>query len=155
MSDRAQLINGIRQFADWLEANPDVAAPSNPRFLLPLSTNSAVAVFAAEHSLTTTSDAEGNLSAVLTFGPLSYEAYGYVDFEEHRAALEEKNARDWAAKNGLRITTGTCARCKRPFDASDTRWDGHDRYKQTDYCRNCVDRCHDSEIADHRCVICA
>lgn len=48
-----------------------------------------------------------------------------------------------------------CAKCRQPFDAADTRFDGHARYHLTPYCRGCVDRCHDNEIADHRCVICA
>jgi hypothetical protein len=47
-----------------------------------------------------------------------------------------------------------CARCRRPFDQTDTRWDGHARHNDTPFCRSCVDRCHDSEIADHRCQIC-
>ncbi|MFE2967541.1 hypothetical protein ACFXKC_28485 [Streptomyces sp. NPDC059340] len=48
-----------------------------------------------------------------------------------------------------------CGKCKQPFDPSDTRFDGRARYHLTPYCRGCVDRCHDTEIADHRCVICA
>ncbi|MFF7880983.1 hypothetical protein ACH40F_08105 [Streptomyces sp. NPDC020794] len=49
----------------------------------------------------------------------------------------------------------TCGKCKRPFDPADTAFDGRARYHLTPYCRGCVDRCHDNEIADHRCVICA
>jgi hypothetical protein len=48
-----------------------------------------------------------------------------------------------------------CGKCKRPFDPADTRFDGRARYHLTPYCRGCVDRCHDNESADHRCVICA
>jgi hypothetical protein len=48
-----------------------------------------------------------------------------------------------------------CAKCKQPFDPTDTRFDGRAQHKLTPYCRACVDRCHDNEIADHRCVICA
>lgn len=48
-----------------------------------------------------------------------------------------------------------CGKCKQPFDPADTRFDGRARYYLTPYCRGCVDRCHDTEIADHRCVICA
>ncbi|MFJ8437655.1 hypothetical protein [Kitasatospora griseola] len=155
MSDRTQLIAGIRQFADWLETHPEVTAPTNPRFLLPLSTNQAVTNFAAEHGLTTAADDEGNLSAELVFGPVVYRVYGYTDFEEHRATIAERNAREWAAENGLQITPSTCARCRQQFDDADTHWDGHGRHKQSDYCRHCVSSCHDSEIADHRCVICA
>jgi len=48
-----------------------------------------------------------------------------------------------------------CAKCKTPFDPADTRFDGHAQYRETPYCRRCIDLCHDNEIADHRCVICA
>ncbi|MEH0574348.1 hypothetical protein QBA54_07590 [Streptomyces sp. B21-108] len=48
-----------------------------------------------------------------------------------------------------------CGKCRQPFDATDTRFDGHNRFYLTPYCRGCVDACHDTEIADHRCVICA
>jgi hypothetical protein len=48
-----------------------------------------------------------------------------------------------------------CGKCKTPFDPADTRFDGRAQYHETPYCRGCVDRCHDNEIADHRCVICA
>lgn len=48
-----------------------------------------------------------------------------------------------------------CGKCRTPFDPADTRFDGAARYSLTPYCRGCVDRCHDTEIADHRCVICA
>lgn len=48
-----------------------------------------------------------------------------------------------------------CGKCKQPFDPADTSFDGRARYHLTPYCRGCVDRCHDTEIADHRCVICA
>ena len=49
----------------------------------------------------------------------------------------------------------SCGKCRRPFDPADTRFDGRGRFYLTPYCRGCVDRCHDNEIADHRCVICA
>jgi hypothetical protein len=48
-----------------------------------------------------------------------------------------------------------CGKCRQPFDPADTRFDGHARHRETPYCRRCVDLCHDNEIADHRCVICA
>lgn len=48
-----------------------------------------------------------------------------------------------------------CGKCKTPFDPTDTRHDGHAQKRDTPYCRRCVDLCHDNEIADHRCVICA
>jgi len=48
-----------------------------------------------------------------------------------------------------------CGKCRAAFDPADTRFDGHARYYLTPYCKRCVDACHDNEIADHRCVICA
>lgn len=48
-----------------------------------------------------------------------------------------------------------CGKCRQSFDPADTAFDGRARFYLTPYCRGCVDRCHDSEIADHRCVICA
>ncbi|MFJ9037428.1 hypothetical protein ACIRF8_12675 [Streptomyces sp. NPDC102406] len=48
-----------------------------------------------------------------------------------------------------------CRKCRAPFDPGDTRVDGSAQHYNTPYCRGCVDRCHDNEIADHRCVICA
>ncbi|MER8030669.1 hypothetical protein ABTZ78_17120 [Streptomyces bauhiniae] len=48
-----------------------------------------------------------------------------------------------------------CGRCRHAFDPADERFDGHARFKQTPYCRRCVDTCRDTEMADHRCVICA
>lgn len=53
------------------------------------------------------------------------------------------------------VRQDTCGHCRRPFDPGDTRWDGQARYGDTPWCRACVDRCHDSEIADHRCPVCA
>lgn len=47
-----------------------------------------------------------------------------------------------------------CANCGQPFDPTDTRFDGLARYRETRFCRRCVDRCHDSEIADHCCGVC-
>jgi len=47
-----------------------------------------------------------------------------------------------------------CQKCKTPFDPTDTRFDGRGRHNETPWCRGCVDRCHDNESADHRCVIC-
>ncbi|MFG2780787.1 hypothetical protein ACGFY7_23405 [Streptomyces prunicolor] len=47
-----------------------------------------------------------------------------------------------------------CGKCKRPFDPADTRFGGRAPYADTPYCRGCVDRCHDNNSANHRCVIC-
>ena len=62
-------------------------------------------------------------------------------------AAEEQPADPWSVDQ--------CGKCKTPFDPADTRFDGHARHRETPYCRRCVDACHDNEIADHRCVICA
>ena len=51
--------------------------------------------------------------------------------------------------------TAACAKCKTPFDPTDTRFDGTGRYAQTPYCGRCVDACHESTDAFHRCAICA
>jgi hypothetical protein len=47
-----------------------------------------------------------------------------------------------------------CGKCRHPFDPTDARYDGNARFYLTPYCRRCVAACHDTEIADHRCVIC-
>ncbi|WP_354402557.1 hypothetical protein [Streptomyces sp. PvR018] len=77
--------------------------PGGQRFLLPLSTNPAVEEFAAEHNLTVATDDEGNMSAEVTFGPITFHAYGYVDFAQTVAVSEERNARRWAEKKGLEL----------------------------------------------------
>lgn len=46
-----------------------------------------------------------------------------------------------------------CEKCRRPFDPADTRWDGQARQDEMPFCRNCVSRCHDTEIADHWCPV--
>jgi len=102
-TDRAQFTAGLRQFADFLDAHEQYPVPSRHQILLPLATNPAVEEFAAQHGLEVEADKEGNLSATLTFGPVTYLAYGYVDFEEHRAATAERDARNWASKQGLEI----------------------------------------------------
>lgn len=47
-----------------------------------------------------------------------------------------------------------CGKCRQPFNPADTSYNGHARYANTPYCRGCVEHCHDTEIADHACVIC-
>ena len=62
-----------------------------------------------------------------------------------------------AQRAELRAALGvTCRKCHQAFDPADTRFDGHAEDRNTPgYCRSCVDRCHDSDDACHRCVICA
>ncbi|MCC9307720.1 hypothetical protein LN042_11530 [Kitasatospora sp. RB6PN24] len=100
---RAQFTTALRQFADWLDANPQYDVPTGQKFLLCLLTNAPVREFAERHGLDVSADAEGNLSTRLNFGPLVYEVYGYVDFTAHLAAAHERNARRWADENGLDI----------------------------------------------------
>ncbi|MFE7395676.1 hypothetical protein [Streptomyces sp. NPDC057557] len=103
MSDRDEYIAGLRQFADWLENNPAVADPGRQQLLLPLMTNAAVDAFATEHGLTVSTDAVGNMSVEIQFGPITYRAYGYIDFAQHVADREEQQARRWAEKKGLEL----------------------------------------------------
>ena len=49
----------------------------------------------------------------------------------------------------------TCNACAKPFDPADRKHDGAARFADTKFCRACTDRCMDSEIADHRCTVCA
>lgn len=63
---------------------------------------------------------------------------GKLATEEAEAAERERNR---------------CARCRRPFDPADTRFDGRARYADTAHCRACVDNCHEGG-AEHVCVIC-
>lgn len=47
-----------------------------------------------------------------------------------------------------------CARCGKPFDPADTRFDGKARHRNSPWCRSCVDRCHESTDAFHVCPVC-
>ncbi|MPY47064.1 hypothetical protein [Streptomyces acidicola] len=103
MTDRAEYIAGLREIADWLEQHPDADLPSTDRLLLPLSTNPAVEEFAATLGLTAEIDEEGNAAVDLKFGPIAFHAYGYADFTEHVKEHHERQARNWADKNGMVI----------------------------------------------------
>jgi hypothetical protein len=100
---RSAFIAGVREFADWLEANPQFTTPLDERFLLALHTNPAVEEFAAERDLTVDYDDEGNASVDLRFGPITYHVYGYVDFAEHCERNRERQARSWADRKGLAL----------------------------------------------------
>jgi hypothetical protein len=100
---RAEAIEGLRDLAAFLEANPSVPTFGAQQVLLPLSSNQEVENFAAEHQLTVKYDEEGNASADLKFGPITYHTYGYVDFQEHLKRRAEKSARSWAERNGLEL----------------------------------------------------
>jgi len=47
-----------------------------------------------------------------------------------------------------------CGKCRRAFDPTDTRHDGHARHNSTPWCRRCIDRCYESTDAFHQCAIC-
>ncbi|AZM54136.1 hypothetical protein DMA15_17460 [Streptomyces sp. WAC 01529] len=100
---RSEFIAGLLQFADFLEATPSVPCTIDQRFLLPMSTNTAVEEFAAAHGLVVEYDDAGNANADLQFGPITYRAYGYVDFDAHYARRQEEQARTWAASHGLAL----------------------------------------------------
>lgn len=97
-------INALRTLADWLETSPAAPVASiGQRFVVPLHANSAVEAFAAEHDIKVRYDDEGNARASVEFGPVVYEAYGYVDFKEHCERSAEQQARGWAARKGMEI----------------------------------------------------
>ncbi|MEU3255839.1 hypothetical protein [Streptomyces sp. NPDC006997] len=68
-----------------------------------------------------------------------------LDYLRQQLAQEETEAAE-QAKN-------QCGRCHKPFDPTDTRHDGHDRYASTPWCRRCIDNCRDGGT-EHVCVIC-
>ncbi|MFJ2110537.1 hypothetical protein ACIOEX_01190 [Streptomyces sp. NPDC087850] len=104
MNARTEYITGLRAFADWLETNTEVDAPSTcQRLLLPLTTNAAVEEFAAKNNLTVTVDDGGDKSCQMAFGSITYYAYSYADFAETCAKNNEKQARSWAARNGVKL----------------------------------------------------
>ncbi|MFG2618013.1 hypothetical protein ACGFXC_10335 [Streptomyces sp. NPDC048507] len=49
--------------------------------------------------------------------------------------------------------TAVCAKCATPFEDDGKFLDSARRSAETPFCRACVDHCHDSEIADHVCVV--
>ncbi|WP_075662246.1 hypothetical protein [Streptomyces acidiscabies] len=59
--------------------------------------------------------------------------------QEEQAAVEREATR--------------CRRCRKPFEGDGTRFDGRARYRDTAWCRSCVDNCHDGGT-EHTCVIC-
>jgi len=103
VNPRDKYIAGLRAFANWLEASPEMQEPINQQLLVPLMTNAATESFAKTHGLDVAYDAEGNASCSLKFGPITYHAYGYVDFAEHVERANERDARRWADRKGLVI----------------------------------------------------
>jgi hypothetical protein len=68
-----------------------------------------------------------------------------VDYLRGKLTAEQAEA-DERANNA-------CKRCHRPFDSTDTRFDGRGRYASTPWCRSCVDNCAGGGT-EHLCVIC-
>jgi len=104
MSERDEYVAGLRALADWLEGNEvEVPAFHRQRLLLSLATNADVEQFADKHNATVQFDREGNASCDLSFGPVTYHAYSYADFQLHLSRQEERRARGWADQNGMEI----------------------------------------------------
>ncbi|WP_216587537.1 hypothetical protein [Streptomyces brasiliscabiei] len=92
-----------------------------------------------------------------------------IDFLRSRLRVEEAEAADRAVRRSVdrafpvvaqflaeeraTATSDQCARCRKRFDSTDTRFDGRARYRETPHCRACVDNCHEGS-AEHVCVIC-
>lgn len=108
--DRAAYINGLRQLADFLTNNPTAPIPT-PRINVSVLNNDRVTAFGAldDVQLTPTADDEGNLSITVMLGSIEYYVYGYAKWDEHRAAWEAKQARDWAERNGHQLIAKTDA----------------------------------------------
>ncbi|MEV8031408.1 hypothetical protein [Streptomyces sp. NPDC086182] len=68
-----------------------------------------------------------------------------VDYLRSKLAAEQARADERA--------TNLCGRCHRPFDPTDTRFDGHARHGDTPWCRQCIDNCHEGS-PEHACRIC-
>lgn len=47
-----------------------------------------------------------------------------------------------------------CDRCGQQFNPNDKAFDGAARYRDTKYCRYCIDRCHEATEFDHDCIVC-
>jgi len=79
--ERDAFVDGLRQFAGFLDSHPDVETPRDEKFLLALHTIDAVVSFAARFD----------------------HVYGYADFEDFCNRLYESRARDWAAKHNMAL----------------------------------------------------
>ncbi|MDH2392338.1 hypothetical protein QCN29_26885 [Streptomyces sp. HNM0663] len=83
-------------------------------------------------------------SAALAEAPADLE--WDADYLQRKLADEQAEAAD--------RENNRCRRCRAPFDPADARFDGRARHRETPWCRQCVDNCHDSG-SEHVCVICA
>jgi len=91
---------------------------------------------------------DGRWQPLPVAGPAGRWAYATAD-DALRTAT--RLAKEMASGDQI---AAACGRCRRLFDPSDTRFDGHGRHRDTPWCRECVDRCHDSTDAFHKCPIC-
>jgi len=112
--DQAAYVSGLIELAGWLSQNPDGIPGIRARLLLPLSTNAAVEDFAARHGLSVSYDDEGNASAGLAFGRVVFDAYGYVDFDEHCERTDREAAERFATRHGLALVSADTAGGERP-----------------------------------------
>lgn len=97
----ARFATGLYDLADWLTEH-DIPV-YDKQILHSLHSNAAVEEFAAGLGLTVIYDAEGNASTTIDFGPVSFQAYGFVDFATTRRRLDEREARRFAADHGLEL----------------------------------------------------
>lgn len=105
--DRSAVTAGLRAFADWLDANPEIPWARNwGEILMPLTTkerlDEVAQLLGAEVS--EASHNPGQHEFTVEFGPITARLYGYDDFDAHRAQNAEKQARTWADGNGKQIT---------------------------------------------------
>ncbi|MEY9876596.1 hypothetical protein ABH931_006106 [Streptacidiphilus sp. MAP12-33] len=104
MTEREQFIQGLRQLVDWLTLNPDIPAPTSRQFLVPLHSNAPVRQLAEHLGTDLATDEHGNCSTEVTFGPVTYLAYGYVDFTAHMERRSAENAENYAQRHNLTLT---------------------------------------------------
>ena len=102
--DRDSYSSGLRQLADWLEQHPAVPYPVySTQIAVPLMDNARVEAFASAAGMDVETDEDGNTSATVHFGGLTYRGYGYANWEQHLAQHNESRARNWADQNDMVI----------------------------------------------------
>lgn len=88
------------------------------------------------------------IARVITEAALAGDPAGLgleADYLRHQLVAEQVEA-EKREKN-------RCGRCRTPFDATDTAFDGRARHRDTPWCRWCIDNCADGGT-DHACPIC-
>jgi hypothetical protein len=164
--ERAALIKGLRDCADWLEANPDIPATSAREIPVQLSAGGTDAEkqqdiedLAALMEVAPYWFAGGqtHYQVGVRFGPVHFFGCAVMtEYSEEAHEVERLGREALAARKAAEAASGVecCGRCAIPFDEDDSRFDGHARSKGLPrFCRRCVDACHEAD-ADHRCVIC-